>query len=113
MEELERTNEIVVDGNCSNLIDGSGNCITSHGSILLDWKWDRGGAILKQFRFFILPPESDHLDVVLGAEFIKSEKLFSINEGAFLPLVKHRKETDGSATPSHYAENFSLLTLVL
>ena len=113
VEDLNRTHEIIANSNPPFLIDGSGHRVISHGSIWLDWKWTRGGTTLKQCEFYIFPPGSDHLDVIFGAEFIKSEKLFSINEGAFLPLVKHRKETDGNITPSHCSENCSSLTLTL
>ena len=113
VDRLGRTKEIIVDDIGPALIDASGHSIIPCGSILLDWRWGRGGTILKQCKFFVFPPESEHLDVIFGADFIKTEGLFSFNEDAFLTLTQHQKETDGNVTLDHYLEKQRSLTFIL
>lgn len=49
---------------------------------------------------FYVFPESDHLDIIFGAEYIAAEDLVTVPVCSFSPLTQHRKDTDGNFTLS-------------
>ena len=54
---------------------------------------------MHQCEFYVFPfPESDHLDIIFGADYIRVEKLLTIQERSFSPLTRDRKETEGNIT---------------
>ncbi|KAK0716147.1 hypothetical protein B0H67DRAFT_554516 [Lasiosphaeris hirsuta] len=75
--------------------DASGRLIQARGVIDLPWKWhDPRGIRVHECQFYIFP-NSTHLDVVFGVEYIVAEDLLRVNESAILPLVEHKPTKKG------------------
>ncbi|KAK0721754.1 hypothetical protein B0T26DRAFT_673542 [Lasiosphaeria miniovina] len=71
--------------------DASGRLIQACGLITLAWKWhDPRGIRVHECQFYVFP-ESPHLDVLFGAQYIVSGDLLRVNESAILPFVEHKK----------------------
>lgn len=73
--------------------DGSGRTFTPCGRITIFFKWIPNGRRTHQEEFYVF--DSDHLDVILGGEYIVAHHLAEINEGNFTPLTEHKKEDIG------------------
>lgn len=87
------------------LLDASGNAIRASQSIELSWKWlsnDRyGHQKWRTSNFYILPPRSDHIQVLFGTDYIREHKLVQFNEPAPLaPLTANQALTSSKlSTP--------------
>ncbi|KAI0975150.1 hypothetical protein F4678DRAFT_419465 [Xylaria arbuscula] len=75
------------------LRDASGQLVTACGVVDLQWKWYPYGTRTHASQFYVLP--TGHVDVVIGVEFILSNRLVLTNEGAFLTLVRDKKSKKG------------------
>ncbi len=77
------------------IVDASGQPIQACGKIELNWKWYPRGTRTHTCQFYVFP-DSKHLDVLFGIDFIVSENLLRVNESVMLPLVVHKKLKKGS-----------------
>lgn len=91
--------EISEVNNPPSLSAANGHSITPCGSISLDWRWNETGNRLHRGDFYVFP-ESNHLDVIFGAEYIAAKKLLTIQDRSFSPLTRDRKETHSNFTLS-------------
>ncbi|KAI1457861.1 hypothetical protein F4805DRAFT_474762 [Annulohypoxylon moriforme] len=73
------------------VVEVSGRPVSACGVIDLDWKWHPNGTRNHTCQFHVLP-DSDHLDVLFGVEYIISESLLQVNELALAPLVEYKKQ---------------------
>ncbi|KAI1411524.1 hypothetical protein F5Y13DRAFT_165166 [Hypoxylon sp. FL1857] len=76
------------------LFEASGAIVRASGVVNLNWKWHPQSTRIHSGQFYVLP-HSDHLDVLFGVEYIKSERLLQVNELALIPLVQHKKSKKG------------------
>ncbi|KAL9628052.1 MAG: hypothetical protein Q9204_006146 [Flavoplaca sp. TL-2023a] len=74
------------------LTDAGGRPIVACGIIPLQWKWRSKGIRVHECNFFVFP-ESDHLDVIFGVDYILAAKLITVNDGAMTPMTAHNKAT--------------------
>ena len=77
-----------------SLQDASGASVNANGGISLEFKRQHGNRI-HECEFYVFPPSSDHLDIVIGVQYIVKEGLLSVNQDALLPLVEHQVVTGG------------------
>lgn len=83
------------------VVDASGMPVKACGVINLDWKWYPRATRNHVCQFYVLP-NSDHLDVLFGVDYIVSERLLQVNELALAPLVEYKKLKKGESTPPSY-----------
>lgn len=93
VERLGKTSEILGVNNPPSLKAVSGHSITPYGILSLDWRWNETGNRVHRCDFYVFP-ESDHLDIIFGAEYIAAEDLVTVPVCSFSPLTQHRKDTD-------------------
>jgi len=95
VERLGKTHLISTPPHLPQVLDASGRLIRPRGIINLTWKWhDPRGLRNHDCQFYIFP-ESAHLDMVFGVEYIVAEGLVCVNESAILPLVEHKPAKKG------------------
>ncbi|KAI4265011.1 MAG: hypothetical protein L6R38_009711 [Xanthoria sp. 2 TBL-2021] len=92
VERLGRQHEISQDYNPPDVLDANGHPVVACGIISLQWKWSPRGTRVHECSFLVFP-ESDHLDVIFGAEYLWSRGLVSVNESAMTPMTAHNKAT--------------------
>ena len=111
MTRLKKTDEILQTVALPTVCDASGHDITPCGSVILHWRWVPNGTKIHQCEFFVFPgPESDRFDVIFGKDFITDQKLLIVNEGSFVTLVAHKKETEGKFLRIHLIIVHKILT---
>jgi len=110
VERLRKSNEILPNVDPPTLCDASGHYITPGGVITLDWNWCPNGIRVHQCDFLVFP-ESDHLDIIFGVEYIIAENLLTVNESCFLPLTPHEKGNSSKTTPMYLFACESILTI--
>ncbi len=77
------------------IVEASGRPIRACGVINLEWGWHPRRCRVHECQFYILP-NSSHLDVLFGVEYITSENLLIVNESAIAPLLEHKKLKEGT-----------------
>lgn len=110
MERLGKQSLIGTEFIPPEIFDASGRPVRACGVIDLEYKWHPRGTRNHVDQFYVFP-QSGHLDVVFGRDYIVSERLLQVNELAFLTLVEHKKSKKGELAlffQSHiaYASNF-------
>ncbi|KAL8850725.1 MAG: hypothetical protein Q9221_004373 [Calogaya cf. arnoldii] len=96
VERLGRQHEISQDYNPPDVLDANGHPVVACGIISLQWKWSPRGTRVHECSFLVFP-ESDHLDVIFGAEYLWSKGLVFVNESAMTPMTAHNKATTASS----------------
>lgn len=91
-------NKVSQDYKPPDLTDAGGHKVVACGSITLQWKWSPQGSEVIEDDFFIFQ-ESPHVDVVLGAEFLVSRNLVTVNKQLMIPMIAHNKAST-SGTPT-------------
>ena len=97
VQEYGLSSLVLTDLELPEFVDASGNLMQACGAIDLTWRWYLEGTRNYTCRFYVLP-DSDHLDVVFGAEFISRNKLLLVNKPRMLILVE-KKKIDSSKWP--------------
>lgn len=97
VQEYGLSSLVLTDLELPVFVDASGNLMQACGAIDLIWRWYPEGTRNYKCRFYVLP-NSDHLDVVFGAEFIRLNKLLIVNKPRMLILVEKNK-IDSSKWP--------------
>ena len=101
MQRLGKVSSICTNFVAPKVVDASGKPVKACGVIKLDWKWHPKATRNHVCQFYVLP-DSDHLDVLFGVDYIISEKLLQVNELALAPLVEYKKLKKGELTPQSY-----------
>ncbi|KAK1764166.1 hypothetical protein QBC33DRAFT_548251 [Phialemonium atrogriseum] len=86
-----------------NMVDANGRPVSAGGVITLTWRWFPKGTRSYESQFYVLP-NSDHLDVIFGVEYIEAENLLHVNESAMLPLVEDNRLDRGDMAAIAAAE---------
>lgn len=94
-----------------NMVDASGRPVNASGVIDLNWRWYPNGTRNYESQFYVLP-NSDHLDVIFGVEYIEAENLLHVNESAMLPLVEDNRLDRGTMALIIFASNRHLVSRV-
>ncbi|KAM7214996.1 hypothetical protein V8F06_009598 [Rhypophila decipiens] len=94
LETLGMSDQVMADIEAVELCDANGKPVKARGAVDLLWRTFPYGTRNHYCRFYVLPQSSDHLDVILGAEFIHAKGLLVLNLPVLLPLVEHKKITD-------------------
>lgn len=97
VQEYGLSSLVLTDLELPVFVDASGNLMQACGAIDLTWRWYPEGTRNYTCRFYVLP-DSDHLDVVFGAEFVRLNKLLLVNKPRMLILVE-KKKIDSSKWP--------------
>ena len=100
VERLGRQHEISQDYNPPDVLDANGHPVVACGIISLQWKWSPRGTRVHECSFLVFS-ESDHLDVIFGAEYLESKGLVFVNESAMTPMTAHNKTTTGKPDRQH------------
>lgn len=96
VERLGKQSLISKEFTPPEVVEVSGGPVNACGVIDLEWKWLPKGTRNHVGQFYVLP-QSSHLDVVFGSDYIESEKLIQVIESAFVTLWKHNNVTGESA----------------
>ncbi|KAI0505168.1 hypothetical protein F5B22DRAFT_628827 [Xylaria bambusicola] len=90
VEELGLASSISTIFDLPNIFDANHAPVLPCGVVNLRWKWSPQGTRVHTNQFYVFP-SSNHLDVVFGVDFIKSEGLLQVNEAFILTLVRDKK----------------------
>ena len=90
VQRLGKLSSISFDFVPPHIVDASGRLVLACGVIDLRWRWHPHGCRFHECQFYILP-DSSHLDILFGVQYIVSENLVFVNESAMVPLVQHKK----------------------
>lgn len=73
------------------MIEASGRLLQACGVIALDWMLKCPKATcIHHCRFYVFP-NSDHIDVIFGAEYLVSNSMVLVNPAGMLTLVEHKR----------------------
>ncbi|KAL9032838.1 MAG: hypothetical protein Q9180_006281 [Flavoplaca navasiana] len=92
VQRLRMEDQISQEFESPALTDAGGHPILACGIIHLQWKLRSRGIRVHECDFFVFP-ESRHLDVIFGVNYILDAGLITINEGAMTPMTAHHKAT--------------------
>ena len=99
VKRLGKESSVSQDFESPGSVDASGNPVHAAGVIELSWRKHPRGTKFHHCRFFVFA-EIDQFDLLVGVDYIQSEKLMSIND-AMVPLVLHKNVKKGVCTPGY------------
>lgn len=110
VQRLGKGGEISQDYTTPNLQDVNGHDVEPCGTISLEWWWHPQGIRVYECDFYVFA-NSDHLDVVLGAQCIFRERLLEAPKNQLAVLTEHMRQKDGECLTTCSRGNGSLLNI--